>query len=42
MVRENMRCEGVEHAAGWGYDETKERIKGCMDAALRTVGEEVV
>jgi len=37
-----MRCEGVEHATGWGYDETKERIKACMDAALCTVGEEVV
>jgi len=37
-----MRCEGVEYAVDWGNDETKERIKGRMDAALRTVGEEVV
>jgi hypothetical protein len=41
-VGENMICEGVECAVGWGYDETKGRIKGCKDAALCTVGEEVV
>jgi len=37
LLGENMRSEGVEYAVGWGYDETKERIKGCVDAALRTV-----
>jgi hypothetical protein len=42
LVGENIRCEGAEYEIGWGFDETKERIKGCMDAVLRTVGEEVV
>jgi hypothetical protein len=37
-----MRCEGLEYAVDWGYDETKEKIKGRMDSALRTEGEEVV
>jgi hypothetical protein len=35
-----VRCEGVEYVVGWGYDEAG--ITCCMDAALRTVGEEVV